>query len=421
MKKSLFALAAVGALAGVAHAQSSVTVYGIIDEGISGGNTNYAPGGAGTVIKTTGLSVQPGNQSTSRLGFKGNEDLGGGLSAFFTYEIKMDNDSSGLFSSARQAFVGVKKNGWGSMSAGLQNTPIYDAVLQSDPGSVNNIAGNLITTLNKGNQGQLPNQDGVANNTPYSTRLSNTVALKTDNFSGFTARALVQAISANSTQTANSVGGPGLVTTAGTAPAATQQNNTGAGIGLDYTWKNLFLTANYQAFKATSAANGLNTTPVVGVGGSLGGVTGGANLNVNANDTNQYYAATYDFGILKAYAQYITRTVANNVDTSFFWKYSAEQIGVNSYVTPAIQVWASAAMGKSNAYASGTLTTASYNPAQANLNAFQLGSNYWLSKRTNLYAIYGQTATSNFTYTSATANPTSGNQNNYAVGVRHTF
>ena len=94
---------------------------------------------------------------------------------------------------------------------------------------------------------------------------------------------------------------------------------------------------------------------------------------------------------------------------------------MNSYITPTIQVWGSAAMGKYTAYPSGTVSTASYSPASANINAFQLGANYWLSKRSNLYAIYGQTATSNFTYTSATANPTAGNQNNYSVGIRHTF
>ena len=101
MKKSLFALAAVGALAGVAHAQSSVTVYGIIDEGLTGGNTYQSNGGtantANGVVKTTGLGFTSGNQSTSRLGFKGNEDLGGGLSAFFTYEMKIDNDTSAMW------------------------------------------------------------------------------------------------------------------------------------------------------------------------------------------------------------------------------------------------------------------------------------------------------------------------------------
>jgi predicted porin len=425
MKKSLFALAAVGALAGVAHAQSSVTVYGIIDEGITGGNTYSALGGAANsssgVVKSTGMGFTSGNQSTSRLGFKGNEDLGGGLSAFFTYEIKMDNDSTAGWSTARQAFVGVKKNGWGSIAAGTQNTPIYDAVLQSDPGSVNNIAGNLVTTSSKGPQGGLTSASGVMTNQPYATRLANTASIKTDNFSGFSARALILASAANTTETTTQTsttggtGGAGQVSTSNGATSANATNNqNGYGIGLDYTWQKLFVTANYQAFKATSAANVLTTAPTLF---SPSGVTTPA---VNAQDSGQYYAATYDFGILKAYAQYINRKVAEDVNTNNYSKYTAQQIGVNSYITPTIQVFGSAALGKYFAMPT-ALSSNSYMPSASNLHAFQLGANYWLSKRSNLYAIYGQTASSNYSASSATANPVSFNQNNYSVGIRHTF
>ena len=423
MKKSLFALAAVGALAGVAHAQSSVTVYGVIDEGITGGNTYSAQGGttaATGVIKSTGLGFTSGNQSTSRIGFKGNEDLGGGLSAFFTYEIKMDNDSTLGLSTARQAFVGVKKNGWGSIAAGTQNTPIYDAVLQSDPGSVNNIAGNLITTSSKGQQGALAAGSGVQTNQPYATRLANTASIKTDNFSGFQARALVLAAAGNATETTTQtattggVGGQGVLSTATTASTSAQNNQNGYGIGVDYTWQKLFVTANYQAFKAQSSSNTIGTTPTLF---SPSGVTTPA---TNSDDSGQYYAATYDFGILKAYAQYINRKVNADVNTSNFSKYTAQQIGVNSYVTPTIQVWGSAAIGKYFAYPSTVTNGGNYMPSAANLNAFQLGANYWLSKRSNLYAIYGQTATSNYS-TALNSNPVAYNQNNYSVGIRHTF
>jgi predicted porin len=59
---------------------------------------------------------------------------------------------------------------------------------------------------------------------------------------------------------------------------------------------------------------------------------------------------------------------------------------------------------------------------------WQLGSNYWLSKRTNLYAIYGMQSTSNANLaaiplggTQPITNPSSYSASNYAVGVRHTF
>jgi predicted porin len=428
MKKSLFALAAVGALSGVAHAQSSVTVYGIIDEGLTGGNTVSANGGtvntATGVVKSTGMGFTSGNQSTSRIGFKGSEDLGGGMSAFFTYEIKMDNDNTLGLSTARQAFVGVKKNGLGSIAAGTQNTPVYDAVLASDPGGVNNIAGNLVTTSFKGPQGGLVQNSGVMTNQPYATRLANTASFKTDNFSGFTARALILATGANTTETTTNtnsvagVGGAGQVKTSdGVTTQNSSNNQSGYGIGVDYTWHKLMLTANYQGFKATSNSNVLTTAQTIF---SPSGVTTAA---VNVQDTNQYYAANYDFGILKAYAQYINRKMANDVNSSYFAKYTAQQIGVRSYVTPTIEAFASAAMGKYQAYPNitGTNGSTTFTPGSAKLNAFQIGSNYWLSKRTNLYAIYGQTATSNYNYTSASANTISYNQNNYSVGVRHTF
>jgi len=422
MKKSLFALAAVGALAGVAHAQSSVTVYGIIDEGLSGGNTTSSNGGAANsasgATKTTGLGFTSGNESTSRIGFKGNEDLGGGMSAFFTYEMKVDNDSATGWTAVRQAFVGVKKNGWGSIAAGTQNTPIYDAVLQSDPGSVNNIAGNLITTSSKGPQGALAAGSGVSTNQPYATRLANTASIKTDNFSGFAARALILATSANSTETTQQtattagVGGSGQQKYTNTVNAT--NNQTGYGIGLDYTWQKLFVTANYQAFKAVGSNNVISTTPTLF---SPEGITTAA---TNSDDSGQYYAATYDFGILKAYAQYINRKIGNDVTNVEFSKYTAQQIGVNSYVTPTIQVCGSAAIGKYFAYPSTVSTAGNYMPSAANLNAFQLGANYWLSKRSNLYAIYGQTASSNYS-TALNSNPVAFNQNNYSVGIRHTF
>jgi predicted porin len=55
----------------------------------------------------------------------------------------------------------------------------------------------------------------------------------------------------------------------------------------------------------------------------------------------------------------------------------------------------------------------------ANFNGWQIGSNYWFSKRTNIYAIYGQTNVSNGT--TAAGITASANLNNYALGMRHTF
>ena len=86
MKKSLFALAAVGAFAGAAQAQSSVTVYGILDVGYTGGNARVSTP-AGGVQKETVNRISNSMESGSRVGFRGNEDLGGGTSAQFVFEL----------------------------------------------------------------------------------------------------------------------------------------------------------------------------------------------------------------------------------------------------------------------------------------------------------------------------------------------
>jgi len=442
MKKSLLALAAMGAFASVAQAQSSVTVYGVLDEGYVGGNVRSSNGTVATtgvtnatttdgktgVVKKTGGGFAAGAESTNRIGVRGSEDLGGGLSAFFTYEAKMDIDGgsgtattsdSGLFSTTRQAFVGLKKNGIGSLAFGTQNTVIYEAVLATDPTGTNNIAGSLLSMRTTGAAGGAAYQTGLGADSAYETRLKNTLTLKTDNFAGFTARAIILASSANTTQTQSA--------TAGVSGVGGQANNTGFGLGVDYAWKNLFLTANMQNFKASSNGIAQTTAPVI-FGATAAGAGGSVNaFGSNVQDNGQYYAATYDFGMLKAYANYINRKMSMDTNTSYFSKLTAQQIGVRSFITPTIEGWIAGSVGKYSSLPQivSTGAGAAYTPGQANLTAMQVGANYFLSKRTNLYAIYGQQGSSNVAFaatgSSVPGNTTSANVNNYAVGVRHTF
>jgi predicted porin len=431
MKKSLLALAAIGAFASAAQAQSSVTVYGIIDAGVIGGTNRASLGGAATgttanagttgVIKSNGIGANTAGESTGRIGFKGTEDLGGGTSALFTYEIAVDPNATTLTTTTRQAFVGLKKNGIGSGLIGSQNTVIYDAVIATDPSGINNMGGNLITVSTKGPQsgssilgtpvGTGINTQGLTNNIGYNTRVSNALQFKSDDFAGFKARLMYVLNNANATQTTTGGAGTGV---------GGVKNVSGGSAALDYTWHKLYLTANYQAFNASSNGNAQSTTPIMfGVG--TDGMTGSTvSAGTNVRDVGQYYAANYDFGILKATAQYVNRKASTDSAPSYYTKYTAQQIGVTSYVTPAVQVWASAAVGKYQPMATFVASGTPFTPGISNLNGFQVGSNYWLSKRTNLYAIYGQMAQSN-QQTTATSNTNSYNFNNYAVGVRHTF
>ena len=97
MKKSLLALAVLGAFAGAAQAQSSVTIYGIVDTGIT--YTSKVGSVAGTPAATaTGsrFGLNSDILQGSRIGFKGVEDLGGGLSAVFNLETGFQNDTGAM-------------------------------------------------------------------------------------------------------------------------------------------------------------------------------------------------------------------------------------------------------------------------------------------------------------------------------------
>lgn len=119
MKTPLIALAVLGTFAGAASAQSSVSIYGIADVWVGGVDTGAA-GGSMTVQQSGGLSV-------SRLGFKGSEDLGGGLSAIFGLEaaLSVDDGTAGGMSFNRQSFVGFE-GGFGQLIAGKVWTAFED-------------------------------------------------------------------------------------------------------------------------------------------------------------------------------------------------------------------------------------------------------------------------------------------------------
>ncbi len=126
MKKSLLALAVLGAFSGAAFAQTNVTVYGLVDIGFTHENNGV----------NTRNGLDSGNQSGSRLGFKGTEDLGGGLSASFQIENGFNADTGaaaqGGLLFGRQAWVGLN-GGFGSVKLGRQYTPIFLALDSIDP------------------------------------------------------------------------------------------------------------------------------------------------------------------------------------------------------------------------------------------------------------------------------------------------
>ncbi len=398
MKKSLLALAAMGAFAGAAQAQSSVTVYGIIDVGYIGGNNRgFATTSPYAATKNTYNQFGTGAESTSRIGFRGVEDLGGGTNAFFTIEMQMDpNATASPMGANRQTFAGLGKKGLGNVAVGTQYTIIHTAIGATSANQQNNIVGDVIYPVAP--PGQNTNTVGAANNAAssttgldgtagttaaYTVRTTNMLKATSENFAGFVATAFYTMADNNSTQT--------------TATTTGQNNKNGWGIGVNYTWQKLLLSANYQALKAVQ-----NPGAAVGVWTSTTTAS-------NVQDNQMYFAATYDFGILKAYAQYINRKATSELNEANYLSRTAQQIGVRGNLTKTIEGWASVGNGRFDSYG----TTA----PTVNFTGYQLGSNYWLSKRTNLYAIFGSIQQSSST---VAAQPSAGS-NNYALGVRHTF
>lgn len=174
MKKfalSSLSLALLGA-AGAAHAQSSVTLYGLIDTGItytsnSGGHSNFQQAS----------SILNGN----RWGLRGSEDLGGGLKAIFVLEngFNLSNGKLGQNSRmfGRQSFVGLSSNQFGTVTLGRQ----YDSVVDYlGPLSLNG-------TQYGGTLASHPYDNDNLNN---SVRINNAVKFQSVNYGGFKLGAL---------------------------------------------------------------------------------------------------------------------------------------------------------------------------------------------------------------------------------------
>ncbi|RJG07177.1 porin [Noviherbaspirillum cavernae] len=131
MKKSLLALAVLGAFAASAHAQSSVTVYGSFDGGVRYVNNVNAAGDDRTSVSSNGTF------NSNRLGFRGVEDLGGGLNARFTLESGF-NTGTGAFDNAannifnRTAAVGIG-GAWGGIDLGRQYSVSFKTIGAYDP------------------------------------------------------------------------------------------------------------------------------------------------------------------------------------------------------------------------------------------------------------------------------------------------
>jgi hypothetical protein len=408
MKKSLLAVAAIGAFASAAQAQSSVTVYGVVDVGYSSLASTAATG-----FKTSVNELAAGNQSTSRLGVKGVEDLGNGMKAGFTAEFGLNPTSPNISGSSnnyytttglttagstmdnRQTFVSLEKAGVGTIKLGRQYTMIHESIGSNTAAGANNVVGDgLYSGGNSASAAALISR----RDDNYTIRASNAINLVSPTVAGLTVSGQY---SPSAKDADNSV-----TTTAGSG--ATYTNVAGARI--NYVLGKLTVDAAAQNTRVKRDNINTITSNNVMIGNSIYAITLTALPMVSTNTVDTAILASYDFGVVKAFYGHATRqtmqldsTVAQATQAV---KKTVDQIGVKAPVTAAIDLTAAYSKGKFQ----NAPTTQNFG-----ISSYQLGADYKLSKRTNLYAIYGA-ANQDSTTAGGSVKDTQA-----VAGIRHTF
>jgi predicted porin len=366
MNKNIIAAAVLAASAGTASAQggvpppSAVTIYGIVDAGW----VRETGGAAGIVNKLTS-----GVGAYSRLGFRGTEDLGGGLSAFFTLEAGFRVDTGELDTPntlfQRQAFVGLKSPG-GQLTLGRQYTPLHQALTQ--------VADPFATGYAAGSKNLFP--DFGTN-----IRTSNTVQYTSPVFEGITGE---------------------LAYAFGEQPGSNKAGHQlGAAIGYSNGPLNVRLAYNNKNNDVVPAPG---VTPVT-----------------RTVARNTLLAANYDFKVVKAY-------FAVQVDKGF----NSAPLGNNSNPFGGVPPRPSFdgrefLLGLSAPVGPGTLLASAQHkndktPFNQDANAWGVGYLYTLSKRTLLYAVYGTVDNQNGAGYTVNNNTEAGTGDRAInLGVRHSF
>ncbi|KFX63103.1 porin [Paraburkholderia fungorum] len=395
MKKSLLALAALGAFAGVAHAQSSVTLYGIIDEGF---NINTNSGGKHLYNLSSGVL------QGSRFGLRGTEDLGGGLKAIFVLENGFDVNNGKLGQGGlmfgRQAYVGLSSQ-FGTVTLGRQ----YDSVVD------------YVGPLEAGDQwgGYIAAHPGDIDNFNNAYRTNNTVKYTSANYGGLTFGGTY------------SFGGQ----------AGNITGNQIWSLGAGYNNGPLVLGVGYLNARTPAAAGGLfntGSTASTNTGTALSNYAVQSPVYAGFASANTYQVigagGAYTFGAATIGATYSNIRFAN-LGAAFASPFKGQSVTFNNaelnfkyQLTPALLI------GAAYDYTRGAEITG-FSRAQYHQGA--VGVDYFLSKRTDVYVtgVYqhalGETLTAQGGITPATAgiNGLSGssNQNQFTarVGIRHKF
>lgn len=369
MKKTLIALAAVAATS-AAFAQSSVTAYGLIDLGVAASKDSYRDGAATQSFKKNGLESM---LNGSRFGFRGTEDLGGGLKGNFLLEYAVQPDEATTSMANRQAYVGLAGE-FGEVRLGRQYTAYHSHQAGFDMvnGNTNTLPGYLVGWTTR-------------------VRSSNAINYTTPNFSGVTASVQY-----------------GFGESVDASGVANDKNNNNWGFNLKYANGPLVVGLGYDKVKNPKGTAGdtvedpavINWTPVTGAS-KTNKAQGFAGFEGSDSLTTYNLAASYDLGVAKVAVQYFNakeKYAAGEGDG----KFTGYVLGVSAPVTSALTLSAS--------YSDGTVKESGVKVDDA--KGYQLLAGYALSKRTTVYAAYGQDKLK------ATDGSEEAKRSQYGVGVR---
>lgn len=382
MKKSLIALAVLGSFAGVAAAQSSLTIYGIIDLGLVKQNRAEATIGSNQAQATLGgvgftnKELNVAQSTKSRIGFRGEEDLGGGLSAKFDLEHRLYPDTGATNTSGGNQFwdksiVALTSQSLGEIALGRDYGPTFYSQYMLDPWLNQGIAEVGGTTYAFA---------GYTQFTGHNARYNNGLWYKAK-FGGFT----------------------GMLST---SLSETQGRKHRFGAGVMFNEGPLFVTASYDQDPSA--------------------------VDTDEKDTLFIVGAAYDFGVIKPRVQYAQSklltpfggevkprsfTVAATMPmgsglfkvgyTQLNWK-GGNPIAQAVYAQTAA---AAAAAGDAGAaVAAVTAGTAAANGEEMKQRKISLGYEYAFSKRTAAYVDLTSGKTKNSTTVSGAD-----------VGIRHSF
>lgn len=393
MKKTLLAAALLTGFAGAASAQSSVTLYGVVDIGIQYQNIKsksiHYPIMSGGQSKTsmTNVGLASGVQNGSRWGLKGVEDLGNGLKANFVYESGINTTNGGSTGFTRQSTLGLSSTSWGALDLGRRTSPGTYAFSGIDPFGA--AFGTAALDSSFGTQ---------------FIRYSNMVMYTTPNLNGFTGSV---GYSFDTGLAGFAPAGSGAVAPLPGAPFAYETNNKmrAVSVGLRYANGPLLLGAAFDQINAPSSLN-LNQDKV----------------------TSWMIGGTYDFKVVKVHAAYGQQNggIIEGSSTLSSAGFTAGDTNTRGGVLFAngakVQSWmvglSAPVSGATNVFASvqqmlpgGTFDGP--NVYTNNQTIASIGATYDLSKRTNLYAYYSYT--NNFQMLRGVST------NTVTVGVRHRF